>query len=393
MRFSEWRGRAPMKDSVGPKVIPVVEAALVTLGAERDPECWVAWGDDPAVRYLILAPTPSGLVQLNVRVNVPGEGPRAGGKIVRWARVQLGELGVEIQGGHRLVTFQVDTLVLNGVDEAADRVAAFAQALFAAVDGRSTGPAAGSKRSAPAAAGSGQDRQAHRQDRGKPGARGPGARERPEWTRLVRGHATRGDDRGPVRPARSTDQSLATDDPLLDLPLPGRRPHAGLPQGPSRRPRAPAAGTGRLLLQPHELGRPVRADGRAAVPAAPVVLRTEGGGPARRGPEPGDVLDRLGDPVQAGQERPARGDPTHGRGHRLRRRRRDRRRGPDPRPRMRAPALERGCRLLRDALGRPAHPGGDPRARAGCASAVTSRSGWGRRSPPRAARTARRSPR
>ena len=55
MRFSEWRGRAPMKDSVGPKVIPVVEAALVTLGAERDPECWVAWGDDPAVRYLILA--------------------------------------------------------------------------------------------------------------------------------------------------------------------------------------------------------------------------------------------------------------------------------------------------------------------------------------------------
>ena len=150
MRFNEWRGRAPMKDSVGPKVIPVVEAALVTLGAERDPECWVAWGDDPAVRYLVLAPTPSGLVQLNVRVNVPGEGPRAGGKIVRWARVQLGELGVEIQGGHRLVTFQVDTLVLNGVDEAADRVAAFAQALFAAIDGRPIVAAAASKRSAPA---------------------------------------------------------------------------------------------------------------------------------------------------------------------------------------------------------------------------------------------------
>ena len=136
MRLSEWRDRAPTKDSVGPKVMAVVEAALVTLGAERDPECWVAWGDDPAVRYLVLAPTPSGLVQLNVRVNVPGEGPRAGGKVVRWARVQLGELGVEIQGGHRLVTFQVETQVLNGVDEAADRIAAFAQALFAAVDGR-----------------------------------------------------------------------------------------------------------------------------------------------------------------------------------------------------------------------------------------------------------------
>ena len=158
MRFSEWRGRAPMKDSVGPKVIPVVEAALVTLGAERDPECWVAWGDDPAVRYLILAPTSSGLVQLNVRVNVPGEGPRAGGKIVRWARVQLGELGVEIQGGHRLVTFQVDALVLNGVDEAADRVAAFAQALFAAIDGRCDRAGRRLEAQRAGAAGSGQGR-------------------------------------------------------------------------------------------------------------------------------------------------------------------------------------------------------------------------------------------
>ena len=87
-------------------------------------------------RYLLLVPTPSGLVQVNVRVNVPGEGPRAGGKVVRWSRVQLGELAVEIQGGHRLVTFQVETQVLNGADDAADAIAAFAQALFAAIDGR-----------------------------------------------------------------------------------------------------------------------------------------------------------------------------------------------------------------------------------------------------------------
>jgi hypothetical protein len=75
-------------------VLPVVESALVTLGAERDPECWIAWGDDPAVRYMIFAPTPGGLAQVSVRVNVLGEGPRAGGKVVRWGRVQLGELGV-----------------------------------------------------------------------------------------------------------------------------------------------------------------------------------------------------------------------------------------------------------------------------------------------------------
>lgn len=136
MRLSEWRQRAPFKDSASAKVMAVVEQAVVVLGADRDPACWVAWGDDPNVRYLVLVPTPPGLLQINVRVNVPGEGPRAGGKLVRWSRVQLGELAVEIQGGHRLVTFQVETQVLNGVDGDADRISAFAQSLFAAADGR-----------------------------------------------------------------------------------------------------------------------------------------------------------------------------------------------------------------------------------------------------------------
>ena len=136
MRLSGWRARAPHKDSASPRVLSVVEAALLTLGADQDPECWVAWGDDPTVRYLLFVPTPGGLVQLNVRVNVQGEGPRASGKVVRWNRVQLGELGVEIQGGHRLVSFQVELQVLNGVDVVADDIAGFAQALFAAVDGR-----------------------------------------------------------------------------------------------------------------------------------------------------------------------------------------------------------------------------------------------------------------
>ena len=136
MRWSGWRAKAPFKDSVSPKVLAVVDAALAGLGADPDPECWVVWGDDPSSRYMLLVPTASGLVQVNVRVAVPGEGPRAGGKVVRWQRVQLGELAVEIQGGHRLVTFQVETQVLNGADAAADAIAAFAQTLFAAVDGR-----------------------------------------------------------------------------------------------------------------------------------------------------------------------------------------------------------------------------------------------------------------
>jgi hypothetical protein len=140
MRLSEWRAKAPNKDAVAPKVVAVVEQALLALGGDQDPECWVAWGDDPGIRYLVLVPTPAGMLQINVRVMVPGEGPRAAGKVVRWARLQLGELAVEIQGGHRLVTFQVENLVLTGADAAADGISAFAQALFAAVDGRVLAP-------------------------------------------------------------------------------------------------------------------------------------------------------------------------------------------------------------------------------------------------------------
>src|SRR6478752_9667995 len=156
MRLSEWRKRAPSRDSVSPKVQAVVDPALGMLGAPGDPDCWVVWGDDPGVRYMILAPTQSGLIQLNVRVNVAGEGPRASGKIVRWNRVQLGELGLEMQGGHRLISFQVEAQVLNGADTAADAIADFAHVLYAAVDGRpaatpASGPArrggAGSRRS------------------------------------------------------------------------------------------------------------------------------------------------------------------------------------------------------------------------------------------------------
>jgi hypothetical protein len=153
MRWSAWRAKAPFKDSVAPRVISVIDDALAGLGADPDPECWVAWADDPSSRYSLLVPTPSGLAVVGVRVMVPGEGPRAGGKIVRWPRVQLGELAIEIQGGHRLVTFQVESHVLNGADAAADAIGEFAQTIFAAVDGRPL-PAPAKSRAAAAKAGS-----------------------------------------------------------------------------------------------------------------------------------------------------------------------------------------------------------------------------------------------
>lgn len=136
MRLTEWRVGAPNREALSGRVIDVVMPVLESLGAEADPHCWVAWGDDPGIRYMIFAPTPAGLVTCSVRLASPGDGPRASGKVVRWHRVQLGELAVETVRGHRLVSFQVDSQVLRGSDLVADRIAAFGLALFAAIDGR-----------------------------------------------------------------------------------------------------------------------------------------------------------------------------------------------------------------------------------------------------------------
>jgi hypothetical protein len=65
--------------------------------------------------------------------------------------VQLGELGVEMQGGHRLISFQVESQVLNGVDASADAIAQFAHVLFAAVDGRPAPRPSGARSARPKA--------------------------------------------------------------------------------------------------------------------------------------------------------------------------------------------------------------------------------------------------
>ena len=148
MRLSEWRASSPSKDAGTAKVAAIVDPVLRALGAEPDPECWVAWGDEPGVRYTIFVPTPAGLIAGFVRVNIPGEGPRASAKLIRWSRVQLGELAIETQADHRLLSFQVEQQVLKGADEKADRIARFALELLAAVDGRVLPPDTRPKRRA-----------------------------------------------------------------------------------------------------------------------------------------------------------------------------------------------------------------------------------------------------
>ncbi len=140
MRLSEWRSAAPNKDVAAPKVAAVIDPVLTALGAGPDPHCWVAWGDEPANRYAILVPTDPGLILTFVRPNVPGEGPRATTKLIRWNRVAIGELSVETQGGHRMLSVQVESQNLRGVDVEADRVAAFALRVIAAIDGRPLPP-------------------------------------------------------------------------------------------------------------------------------------------------------------------------------------------------------------------------------------------------------------
>ncbi len=136
MRLSEWRASAPARDAAGPKVAAVVEPVLRALGAEPDPHCWVAWGDEPATKFTVFVPTDPGLIACFVRVNVPGDGPRATTKLIRWSRVSIGELGVETQAGHRMLSFQLESQILRGVDAEADRAAEFALRVIAAIDGR-----------------------------------------------------------------------------------------------------------------------------------------------------------------------------------------------------------------------------------------------------------------
>jgi hypothetical protein len=140
MRLSEWRSSAPSRDAVAARVDAVVDPVLAGLGAGPDPHCWVAWGEEPAQRFSLFVPTDPGLLVCFVRVNVPGEGPRATTKLVRWPKVTIGELSVETQAGHRMLSFQLESQVLRGVDAEADRAASFALRVIAAIDGRPLPP-------------------------------------------------------------------------------------------------------------------------------------------------------------------------------------------------------------------------------------------------------------
>jgi hypothetical protein len=135
MLLSAWRAEGSHPAAMSPKVDAVLEPVLQALGAGTDPDCWISWGDDPS-RWTLLAPTPAGLVSAHVRLASSQEGPRAAGKLIRWNRVQIGDYSVEMHAGHRLLSFQIESQVLHGVDDECDPVAAFILRLLATMDGR-----------------------------------------------------------------------------------------------------------------------------------------------------------------------------------------------------------------------------------------------------------------
>ena len=55
MRLSGWVEIAPRPEAMTPKVLAVVEPMLVDARLRAGPDCWVAWGDDPSVRYSVFA--------------------------------------------------------------------------------------------------------------------------------------------------------------------------------------------------------------------------------------------------------------------------------------------------------------------------------------------------
>jgi len=137
MRLSGWRATSPVRDALGPKVVAVLEPALVTLGAEPDPHVWIVWGDDPGIRYVVMAAVPAGFVLVHVRVDVPPEGPHVTARLVRWSRVQIGEVSVESLGRDRMVlTAQVEGQVIRITGDRVAEAARFIRAVLDGADGR-----------------------------------------------------------------------------------------------------------------------------------------------------------------------------------------------------------------------------------------------------------------
>lgn len=137
MRLSAWTAIAPHPAALSSEVRAVIGPVLDAIGGDADPHCLPLWGGNPDDRYTLFSLSPTGLVVSAVRVEVPGEGPRITARLVRWSRLQMGELSIETSRGHRVLTMTLENQVLRAADEEADRIAWFVRAAQATEMGRS----------------------------------------------------------------------------------------------------------------------------------------------------------------------------------------------------------------------------------------------------------------
>jgi hypothetical protein len=261
MRLSEWRENAPLAEAASDAVMAVVEPLLVDLGASADPESWVVWGEEPGMKYSILAPSLGGLITVVVRPLGSQDGPRAVAKLIRWSKLAVSELNIDSTGGHRIVAVQVESHVLKGVDEEADHICEFVRDLIAGIENRvpqiqqvvagyapvmAASPAAGVASTAPASGAS----RARRGAAGQPKSAASARKREPV------SHGPR---------------------PLVAAPVPKSTPPAAAPAQPSATPAQPAAAA---------------ADAEAPAPAAAAAPPPDAGPPAPPAtlPSPGPVV-------------------------------------------------------------------------------------------------------
>jgi hypothetical protein len=140
MRLSEWRRKAPGLDRIDNRVAAVLKALFADFGAEPDPDCYFAWGDDPEQRYSVLAAVPAGMVSIAVRNASGSEDARATARLTRWPKLAIGEFSIDATGDHRILAVQLESYVLKGVDDEADLIAEFIRGLVLEADNRASAP-------------------------------------------------------------------------------------------------------------------------------------------------------------------------------------------------------------------------------------------------------------
>jgi hypothetical protein len=139
MRFADWQATPEGSRYLSDRLVKLIESAAHTLGARDATPCYVAWGEQPEARFQVMLSTDGGLAIFSVRANVPQEGPRLSGRLVRWARVQVGELTFEAHSGHVQVSAQFEGQVLLGLDAAGERIAEWMTEVYRRVDGAARG--------------------------------------------------------------------------------------------------------------------------------------------------------------------------------------------------------------------------------------------------------------